>query len=109
MNPSSTGWIKKLLKELPKRNCFLAYGKDDFYDALRASGFIYGSNLNVVSSTFPKGDYSEEELCKTNLILALHYRHSHANSESLFIESLIDFYTTINDLKKSGLNIYLCY
>lgn len=107
MNPSSSGWIKKLLKELPKDNRFLEYGSEQFYDALRASGFIYGSNLNVVSQIFPKGDYTEEELSKTNLILSLLHSHSNTNSESSFIESIIDFYTSINDIKTSFFQDFL--
>ena len=101
MNPSSSGWIKKLLQELPKDNHLSELGKDIFYDTLRASGFIYGSNLNIVSNIFPKGDFSEEELCKTNLILSLFYSHSNTISDISFIESIIDFYTYINEFKSS--------
>ena len=101
MNPSSSGWIKKLLQELPEDNRLSGLEKDDFYDTLRASGFIYGSNLNVVSNIFPKGDFTEEELCKTNLILSLFYSHSKTNTNTPFIESIIDFYTYINEYKSS--------
>ena len=101
MNPSSAGWIKKLLNELSKNNLFLKFSEEHFYDSLRDCGFIYGSNLNVVAQVFPKKGLTEEELCKTNLILALFYRHARAKSKTNFIESAIDFYTTINEVKTS--------
>lgn len=101
MNPSSTGWIKKILNELSKNDLYLKFSEENFYNDLRDSGFIYGSNLNVVAQVFLKKGLTEEELCKTNLILALFYTHSHSNSKLLFTESAIDFYKTINETKTS--------
>ena len=101
MNPSSAGWIKKLVKEVEKNNRFLKYGEEDFYDSLRACGFIYGSNLDVVTQVFPKKDLTEEELCKTNLCLSFLYAHSHSESETPFVTSVINFYTAINEIKTS--------
>ncbi|MEC3908300.1 LETM1-related biofilm-associated protein [Tamlana sp. 2201CG12-4] len=101
MNPSSAGWIKKLLKELPKNNGFLEYRNEAFYDTLRACGFIYGSNLNIAAQIFPKSDFTEEELCKTNFILSLFYNYSKSKIKTSFTESVINFYTDINEIKTS--------
>lgn len=101
MNPSATGWIKKLLKELSKFNLFLKYGEEEFYMTLRSCGFIYGNNLDVVAQSLPKRDLSEEEICKTNLVLALLYAHENAKCKVPFTESVINFYTDINEIKTS--------
>ncbi len=101
MNPSAQGWIKKLLREVAENNSFLKYKEDEFYSALRACGFIYGSNLSVVAQVFKNADLSEEELCKTNLCLTLLYAHTNSNSKLSFIDSVIDFYTSINEYKMS--------
>lgn len=104
MNPSSSGWIKKLLKEVSNNNRFLKYDEDIFYDALRASGFIYGSNLDIVSQVILKKDLTEEELCKTNLCLALYYTHTTSKCEIPFAKSVISFYKSIDSIKTSFLH-----
>lgn len=101
MNPSAQGWIKKLLKEVTQNNSFLNYKEDEFYSALRSCGFIYGSNLSIVAQAFKNADLSEEELCKTNLCLTLLYAHKNSNSKLSFVDSVIDFYTSINEYKMS--------
>ncbi|OEK07565.1 hypothetical protein A8C32_17360 [Flavivirga aquatica] len=101
MNPSASGWIKKLLKEASQNNFFLKYEEETFYDALRTCGFIYGSNLGVVAQIIEKNDLTEDELCKTNLCVSFFYTHAKSNSKIPFIESIINFYTEINEPKSS--------
>jgi hypothetical protein len=101
MNPSSAGWINKLLKEISENNPYLKHEKASFYDALRSCGFIYGSNLGIVAQIIPKKDLTEGELCKTNLCLALYYTHANSNCDISFIESVIRFYTEIDQIKTS--------
>lgn len=101
MNPSAQGWIKKLLKEAAQNKSFLEFKEEDFYNALRSCGFIYGSNLNVVANTLKKNDLTDEELCKTNLCLTFLYTHTKLNSKTPFVDSVIQFYTNINELKTS--------
>ncbi|UKM66116.1 LETM1-related biofilm-associated protein [Flavobacteriaceae bacterium GSB9] len=101
MNPSASGWIKKLLKEVDKNNLILEYNEESFYDALRSCGFIYGSNFEVVAQVFPKKDFTEEELCKTNLCLSFLYAYSKSKNKTPFVESVIGFYTAINEIKTS--------
>ena len=101
MNPSGIGWIKKLLKIVSKNDTFLNLSKETFYEALRSCGFIYGNNLEVVNQVITKKDLTDEELCKTNVCLALLHTHAHSDSNIPFPESVIDFYTQINELKTS--------
>mgnify|MGYP003637762521 FL=1 len=101
MNPSASGWIKKLLKEVSKTDALYQYDEVSFYDTLRTCGFIYGSNLDVVANIIDKKDLTEEELSKTNLCLSFLYTYHNSNSEIGFIDSVIAFYTDINELKIS--------
>lgn len=101
MNPSSNGWVKKLLKEVQDNNAFLNFEDDVFYNAARSSGFIYGSNINIISHTIDKKDLTEEEICKVNLLITFLYTHKNSNSVDAFTDSVINFYTAINEIKKS--------
>ncbi|TBN03643.1 hypothetical protein EYD45_08990 [Hyunsoonleella flava] len=101
MNPSASGWIKKLESELALNNLFLKFTREEFYDALRSCGFIYGSNQDIVTQIVPKGDLQEEEICKVNLCLALYYAHYNSSCKLPFVESVINFYSEISDIKLS--------
>ncbi|MFI1745483.1 LETM1-related biofilm-associated protein [Thalassobellus sediminis] len=101
MNPSASGWIKKLLKEVSKNDSLLNYNEVSFYDDLRTCGFIYGSNLGVIGNIIAKNDLTEEELCKTNLSLAFLHTHHKSGNKTKFTDSIIVFYTAINELKLS--------
>ncbi|WP_299551611.1 LETM1-related biofilm-associated protein [Seonamhaeicola sp.] len=101
MNPSAQGWIKKLFQEISENTAFLSIKETDFYDALRGCGFIYGNNLDVVLAVVPKRDLTEEELSKTNLLLALFYAHHQSQTKVPFVDTAISFYTQINELKTS--------
>lgn len=101
MNPSASGWIKKLLLEIKQNDSFLSFRKEDFYNIVRLSGFFYGSNINIIVNAVDKADLTEEEICKVNLLISLLYTHSNSNSTKPFIESIIDFYTAINEIKIS--------
>ena len=67
MNPSASGWIKKLQKEISLDSSFCKYPKSKFYNLLRDSGFIYGSNIEIAGTSLEKADLSDEEICKVNL------------------------------------------
>ncbi len=101
MNPSASGWIKKLESEIALNNRFLSFSTEAFYDALRSCGFIYGSNQNSIAQIVAKGDLTEEEICKTNLCLALYYTHYNSDSNVPFVECVLDFYSEISDIKTS--------
>lgn len=101
MNPSANGWIKKLLKEVSHHTTFLQCTSNEFYQALRQSGFIYGSNISIVKKVVEKRDLTEDEICKVNLFLALLKTHHKSGSTDSPIESIIDFYSEINSHKTS--------
>ena len=99
MNPSASGWIKKLQQGLSKNETLMAMPQNEFYNALRASGFIYGSNIYIVNNSIDKADLSDEEICKVNLFIALLYTYNNSSTTVEFIDSIIGFYTEINEYK----------
>ena len=101
MNPSADGWIKKLLKDVSKNDAYLQLPLPIFYEQLKLSGFIYGNNVDVVSKVFDKKDWTDEELCKVNHVLALYYIHKIEASEKDFVENTIHFYNAVEDYKES--------
>ncbi|TXE10613.1 hypothetical protein ES711_01530 [Gelidibacter salicanalis] len=107
MNPSASGWIKKLLKEVSGDETFLNNTLEHFYQELKQCGFIYGSNVDVVSNAIPKKDLTDEELCKVNLILAFFYFYKRNPSEEKFIDTVISFYSTITVSKTSIFQLLL--
>lgn len=101
MNPSASGWIKKLLKEVSTDETFLNTSLESFYQDLKYCGFIYGSNVGAVSNAIPKNDLTDEELCKVNLILAFFYFYEKNPSEEKFVDTVINFYSAITVSKAS--------
>ncbi|NNC44464.1 MAG: hypothetical protein HKN99_01105 [Winogradskyella sp.] len=100
MNPSSSGWIKKLLKEVSKED-LSAKDPIEFYNDLKQTGFIYGSNISVLPYIEKSIDFTEEERTKVNLLLSFNYFHSKSNSDIGFIESVISFYKKIGENQQS--------
>ncbi len=100
MNPSANGWIKKLLNEVSET----MYSETEdkvFYGDLKQAGFIYGSNIKIVLNIVKPFDLSEEERCKINLLLTFYFVYSKARTDEGFTESLIRYYKTISDQKRS--------
>ncbi|WP_179348303.1 LETM1-related biofilm-associated protein [Winogradskyella pacifica] len=100
MNPSANGWIKKLLN-LVSETMYSETETDAFYINLKRAGFIYGSNIKVVLDIVKPFELSEEERCKTNLLLTFYYIYNKENPEEKFTESLIRYYKSITDQKRS--------
>lgn len=101
MNPSASGWIKKLLVLVSKKESYLKLPVNEFYSELKISGFIYGNNVNVISQSIEKSDLTSEELSKINLLIAFHYFYKAIPSTVSFVDSIIDFYSAINAAKLS--------
>ncbi|MEJ6792168.1 MAG: LETM1-related biofilm-associated protein [Lacinutrix sp.] len=103
MNPSSSGWIKKLIqlcnKELSKEFTSLSV----LYKALIPCGYIYGSNTKVLKDLIKKGDLSTEEICKINHLITLIVTHNSVKDPNEFIENTVDFYKKINAHKTNFL------
>jgi len=101
MNPSARGWIRKLLKALKDANVINTIRIDTFYDNLRSSGFIYGSNVKLAIQTIEDKDLTEEERSKINLLLAFLSIYNTEASDKDFISSVNDFYWAITEHKAS--------
>lgn len=101
MNPSADGWIKKLLKEVSKKEVNLQLPETTFYHQLKLCGYIYGNNVSVLNNVFEKNDWTDEELCKVNHILALYYIHQSNSADTDFVETSIQFYNAIDTYKES--------
>ena len=104
MNPSANGWINKLLRDLKNNPSFGSLSKVEMYSALRSCGFIYGNNVCVAQQLFDNNDLSDEELCKVNLCIALYFNYNSTPTELTFADSVIEFYTKIEDYKTSFFN-----
>ncbi len=101
MNPSSSGWIKKITQMLILDDFASKFSEFEFYNALKSCGFIYGSNIKIVNTFIEETDFTAEEKSKTNLFIALYYTHQNLAPETDLIKSLISFYSEINETKKS--------
>lgn len=103
MNPSTSGWIEKFLRELDNTPCLSEWSLDELYLNLRRSGFIYGTSIHTIITNKSDIVYSEEEKTKINLFTALvvtyHDTIENANKKDC-IEALIQFYDFL-DTKKS--------
>jgi len=100
MNPSAHGWIKKLIKEVSE-TMYAETELTDFYNKLKHTGFIYGSNIKVVLDIVKLFELTEEERCTINLLLTYYFIYKKANTNQDFIESLIGYYKAISDRKRS--------
>jgi hypothetical protein len=100
MNPSASGWLKKLLSTI-KDSELWHLEPMSFYDQLKATGFIYGSNIFTVEQSLRHLDLTEEERCKVNMIIALYYFHHQEQTALPFVDSVIEFYKSIDGHKQS--------
>lgn len=101
MNPSADGWIKKLLKEVSKNDTFFQLPLNTFYYQLKLSGYIYGNNISIVNNVFENSDWTDQELCKVNHVLALLYIHQLKSPDKNFVDSVIQFYNAVDAYKES--------
>jgi len=101
MNPSASGWITKLLKELSENQGFINQSEALLYCSLKDSGFIYGNNKGLIVNFIDTQDLTDEELTKVNLFLALYFAHHKSESKLKFLDSIISFYKNIDVYKSS--------
>ena len=100
MNPSASGWIKKLLLEVSETQC-TQMETSQFYDKLKHTGFIYGSNVSVVLDIAKPFEFTDEERCKINLLVAFYFIHEKQGCKDTFNENLIRYYKSISNKKRS--------
>ncbi|WP_115461482.1 LETM1-related biofilm-associated protein [Winogradskyella aurantiaca] len=106
MNPSASGWLKKLLAILDES---MLWNLDEalFYRQLKATGFIYGSNISLLEEQLSYLDLSEEETCKANMITGLYYFYKQEHCDLDFAESVFKFYKAIDGHKQSIFSEFL--
>ena len=79
MNPSATGWIKKLIKVLNPSQTLANTSIDNYYEAFRNCGFIYGSNVEIVAKLIENKDFETEEICKKNNFITIDFISNKSN------------------------------
>ncbi len=103
MNPSTSGWIEKFLKDPEYDLQVSKWSIDELYTNLRKTGFIYGTSVDTLISNKSDIVYSEEEKTKINLLIALMVTYydtiENANKQDC-IDALVQFYNFL-DTKKS--------
>lgn len=95
MNPSGRGWITKLLKLIKTAHENEVDSLAVLYPKIRAAGFLYGSNVGIINYIKDNTDYTKEERCKINLLIAFYAVYKNSKSEDSFEISLINFYKEI--------------
>ncbi|WP_296386423.1 LETM1-related biofilm-associated protein [Winogradskyella sp.] len=100
MNPSASGWIKKLLIEVSE-TMYSQIETSEFYNKLKHAGFIYGSNITVVLDIVKPFDFTEEERCKINLLLTYYFIYKKEQPDEDFIDNLIRYNKSISNQKRS--------
>ncbi|WP_299256816.1 LETM1-related biofilm-associated protein [uncultured Aquimarina sp.] len=102
MNPSTTGWIDKFLRDFDVYTLSQS-SLDMLYSRLRNVGFIYGTSVEIVLPNDSEIIYSEEEKTKINLFAALvitYFETIDNGDPKDCIKALIEFYEYL-DTKKS--------
>ena len=97
MNPSASGWLTKCLHSIVESD-LLSLKPERFYETLRSSGFIYGSSQAALIPLNSKLKYTQQELAKINLFVALVYIDHKAFDDQPSIEiitRITGFYESI--------------
>ncbi|MEM6542486.1 MAG: LETM1-related biofilm-associated protein [Bacteroidota bacterium] len=106
MNPSAQGWITKfgyLLNQNPPD--YDSFGA--LYEALVGYGFVYGIHLGVPDFIQSEHRLTEDEVAKTNLLMALYYAYSFETGNgdfNDFVTTVFEYYTSLEIGRISLLN-----
>ncbi len=101
MNPSATGWIDKFFHRFSKKQLVAPFAThDDFYHALRVSGFVYGqATTGLIQAQLSELKLSKNEFSKVNLLHSLYFIYAKSNPEQSnvvkFLEHALAFYSDI--------------
>ncbi len=101
MNPSSGGWVVKLQDMLVSNKQAATIPEKELYASLKSCGFIYGNNIKIANQLVEDVDFTDEEKSKINLFIALFYTHQNFAPQTNLIDSLVSFYSEINETKKT--------
>ncbi|WP_378184869.1 LETM1-related biofilm-associated protein [Aquimarina sp. W85] len=102
MNPSASGWLDKFLREFTEEKKLLFSDMDVLYEALLASGFLYGASVTTLMFDDSSIVYSEEERTKINLLTGLvgmYYDTIEGGTSKDCIDALLQFYNYLNTKK----------
>lgn len=102
MNPSASGWLLKCLHRIGETD-ILSLDDQGFYSALRSTGFIYGSSQTALVPLTPNLKYTQQELAKINLLVALVYidhKFCEDQPSNEIIERLVKFYESLHGQKE---------
>ncbi len=105
MNPSAPGWVDKL-GSLIKEDSIIFKSPESLYYRLRDIGFIYGMNLETTIYFKEDNVWSEDELAKINLVVALYHIYiieTNENNYKTFIYKIAEFYNLLN----SGIDTFI--
>lgn len=108
MNPSASGWLLKCLHKISESN-LLSLNDEQFYNLLRSTGFIYGSSQSSLIPLTKNLKYTQQELAKINLLVALVYiDHKLCEDQptSEIIPRLIVFYESLHSKKDYFTSIF---
>lgn len=101
MNPSASGWIKKLINDLNPEKRFKGLDIEALYTQFRDCGFIYGTNVAVINNWIDNNDLGPDEICKVNLIIALHIVYNNHKTDKDFYTEIVNYYNSIDEEKNT--------
>jgi hypothetical protein len=104
VNPSASDWIPKYLHILEQNSKEIDFpDAEDFYAALKRTGFIYGVSLDAIpKESISSLNLTREEFTKVNLFHALLYTHhnfSGNKDNDSAIANIINFYDEMDKAK----------
>ncbi|MEP2937248.1 MAG: LETM1-related biofilm-associated protein [Gilvibacter sp.] len=109
MNPSATGWIDKFFHRFTNEELVAAFAThDDFYHALRVSGFVYGHAISgLIGERLSELKLSKNEYSKVNLLHSFYfiYAKSYKNTPSIdqFLDHVLAFY---NEIERGKISMF---
>jgi hypothetical protein len=106
MNPSASGWINKFGHIIKTGNAGY-YSYSELYAELLENGFVYGIHLSVPQFIATEHPYTEDEVAKTNLLIALYFSYVFETGKDdfgTFVETVFAYYTSLEVSKISFLN-----
>lgn len=108
MNPSASGWIPKFFTLVDKQQLIESFSDEkQFYSELKLTGFLYGVSITTLTiQPLSKLKITVDEFTKINLfhsLLFVFFKNNPASETQEAIQSIIDFYKTLEKGKTSFL------
>lgn len=102
MNPSAPDWILKFLNLFDRKELVGRFkNEEDFYNALKTAGFIYGISGSLLPTNYLHSlKLTKEELTKVNLFHSLLYQFFQHNPEATDQEAVLNILAFYRQLEK---------